>query len=58
MRTYLAELRQESYVMVKPGYTDSAAVAGASVIQEVQPTPDVATKNKTKKKMAMPKVNG
>ncbi len=58
MRTYLAELREESYVMVKPGYTDTAAVAGASVIQEVQPTPDVATKNKTKKKVPLPKVNG
>jgi peptidyl-prolyl cis-trans isomerase SurA len=58
MRTYLGELREESYVMVKPGYTDSAAVAGASVIQEVQPTPDVATKNKAKKKVPLPKVNG
>src|SRR5271163_1369335 len=55
MRTYLAELRQESYVMVKPGYTDTAAVPGASVIQEVQPTPDVATKNKAKKKVPLPK---
>jgi peptidyl-prolyl cis-trans isomerase SurA len=58
MRTYLATLREESYVMVKPGYTDTAAVAGASVIQEVQPTPDVASKNKTKKKVPLPKVNG
>ena len=58
MRTYLAELREESYVMVKPGYTDSAAVAGASVIQEVQPTPDVATKNKAKKKIPLPKASG
>jgi peptidyl-prolyl cis-trans isomerase SurA len=58
MRTYLGELREESYVMVKPGYTDSAAVAGASVIQEVQPTPDVATKNKAKKKVPLPKANG
>jgi peptidyl-prolyl cis-trans isomerase SurA len=58
MRTYLAQLREESYVMVKPGYTDTAAVPGASVIQEVQPTPDVATKNKTKKKVPLPKVNG
>src|SRR6202522_2316209 len=55
MRTYLAELREESYVMVKAGYTDSAAVPGASVIQEVQPTPDVATKNKAKKKVPLPK---
>jgi peptidyl-prolyl cis-trans isomerase SurA len=58
MRTYLAELREESYVMIKPGYTDSAAVAGASVIQEVQPTPDVATKNKAKKKIPLPKASG
>jgi peptidyl-prolyl cis-trans isomerase SurA len=58
MRTYLAQLREESYVMVKPGYTDTAAVPGASVIQEVQPTPDLATKNKTKKKVPLPKVNG
>jgi peptidyl-prolyl cis-trans isomerase SurA len=58
MRTYLAQLREESYVMVKSGYTDTAAVPGASVIQEVQPTPDVATKNKAKKKVPLPKVNG
>jgi peptidyl-prolyl cis-trans isomerase SurA len=58
MRDYLATLREESYVMVKPGYTDSAAVAGGSVIQEVQPTPDAAQKKKEKKKMPLPKVNG
>ena len=58
MRDYLATLREESYVMVKPGYTDSAAVAGASVIQEVQPTPDTAQKKKEKKKLPLPKVNG
>ncbi len=58
MRDYLAQLREESYVMVKPGYTDSAAVAGASVITEVQPTPDVAQKKKEKKKLPLPKVNG
>ena len=58
MRDYLATLREESYVMVKPGYTDSAAVAGASVIQEVQPTPDTAQKKKEKKKVPLPKVNG
>ncbi len=28
MRDYLGELREESYVMVKPGYVDSAARAG------------------------------
>jgi len=58
MRDYLAQLRQESYVMVKPGYVDSAAVPGASVIQEVQPTPDAPTKKKEKKKLPLPKVNG
>jgi peptidyl-prolyl cis-trans isomerase SurA len=58
MRDYLAQLREESYVLVKPGYTDTAAVAGASVIQEVAPTPDVADKKKTKKKVSPPKVNG
>jgi peptidyl-prolyl cis-trans isomerase SurA len=57
MREYLGQLREQSYVMVKPGYTDSAAVAGATVIQEVAPTPDAAEAKK-KKKMAKPKING
>jgi peptidyl-prolyl cis-trans isomerase SurA len=58
MREYLGQLREQSYVMVKPGYIDSAAVPGASVIQEVAPTPDAADAKKAKKKMAKPKVNG
>jgi peptidyl-prolyl cis-trans isomerase SurA len=49
MREYLAQLREESYVTVKPGFTDSAAIVGASVIQEVAPTADA--QQKTKKKM-------
>jgi peptidyl-prolyl cis-trans isomerase SurA len=53
LRTYLAQLREESYVLVKPGYTDSAAVEGGTVIQEVAPTPDSAKK---KKKLPAPKV--
>jgi peptidyl-prolyl cis-trans isomerase SurA len=57
MREYLGQLREQSYVMVKPGYTDSAAVPGASVIQEVAPTPDAAEK-KAKKKVAKPTFNG
>jgi len=58
LRTYLAQLREESYVQVKPGYTDSAAVPGATVIQEVAPTPDAADKKKSKHKPPLPKMNG
>jgi peptidyl-prolyl cis-trans isomerase SurA len=58
MRDYLSQLREESYVMVKPGYTDTGAVAGAGVIQEVAPTPDTPGKKKGKKKLPIPKVNG
>ncbi|HXU19240.1 MAG TPA: peptidylprolyl isomerase, partial [Verrucomicrobiae bacterium] len=54
MRTYLAQLREESYVQVKPGYTDTAAVAGGTVIQEVAPTPDTSSKKKEKKKLPLP----
>jgi hypothetical protein len=42
-------LREQSYVIVKPGYVDSAAVAGASVIQETAPTPDAKDKKLSKK---------
>jgi peptidyl-prolyl cis-trans isomerase SurA len=35
MRDYLAELREQSYIIVKPGYTDSALLSGANV-----PPPD------------------
>jgi peptidyl-prolyl cis-trans isomerase SurA len=58
LRTYLAQLREESYVQVKPGYADTAAVPGATVIQEVAPTPDAPSKKKEKKKVPLPKVNG
>jgi len=47
-------LREESYVVVKSGYVDSAGVAGNTVIQEVPATPD--TKDKKAKKK--PKVSG
>lgn len=49
MRNYLAELREESYLVVAPGYTDSAAVAGGNSIKEVAPSAD-ATKGKKSKK--------
>jgi peptidyl-prolyl cis-trans isomerase SurA len=55
LREYLGQLREESYVMVKPGYTDSAAVTGASVIEEVPPTPDATQKKK--KKIPAPKAS-
>lgn len=55
LREYLAQLREENYVMVKPGYTDSAAVAGETLIQEVAPTPDTPDKKKSKRKLPLPK---
>jgi peptidyl-prolyl cis-trans isomerase SurA len=58
LREYLAQLREENYVLVKPGYTDSAAVAGATLIQEVAPTPDTPDKKKAKRKLPIPKVAG
>lgn len=57
LREYLAQLREESYVTVAPGFTDSAAVPGATMIQEVAPTPDAGDKKKSKKKVPLPKVN-
>jgi len=57
LRGYLAQLREESYVMVKPGYTDTAAVPGGTVIQEVAPTPDAPNKQ-NKKKLPLPKAGG
>ena len=31
MRDYLGELREQSNIMVKPGYNDSALLSGANV---------------------------
>ncbi len=56
LRDYLAQLREESYVKVRPGYTDTAAVPGATVIEEVAPTPDTNSKKK-KKALPLPKVS-
>lgn len=39
LRKYLAHLREESYVVVKPGYVDSAAVASTPFV-EVEPSAD------------------
>ena len=43
MRDYLQTLREDSYVLVKPGYVDTAAVSEAT-IDEVPATPDDAGK--------------
>jgi len=45
LRAYLETLREDSYVTVKPGYTDTAAVP-SSTIEEVPPTPDDDKKKK------------
>jgi peptidyl-prolyl cis-trans isomerase SurA len=47
LRGYLETLREDSYVAVKPGYTDTAAVP-SSTIEEVPPTPDNDDKKKKK----------
>jgi peptidyl-prolyl cis-trans isomerase SurA len=47
LRAYLETLREESYVSVKPGYVDTAAVP-SSTIEEVPPTPDTDDKKKRK----------
>jgi hypothetical protein len=31
IRDYLAELREQSYIIVKPGYRDSALLSGANL---------------------------
>jgi len=48
LREYLQQLREESYIRVRAGYTDSAAVAGGSVIEEVAATPDTPEQKKHK----------
>jgi len=47
LRDYLKQLRQDSFVEVKPGYVDSAAVPSTQ-IQEVSPGSDTVKKTKTK----------
>jgi peptidyl-prolyl cis-trans isomerase SurA len=49
LRNYLAELREQSYVVIKPGYTDTAAVNTNTGIKETTPTPDAADKKLSKK---------
>jgi parvulin-like peptidyl-prolyl isomerase len=58
MRAYLQTLREDSYVQIKPGYTDTAAVK-AEPIEEVAATPDKDdSKSKSGKKWGIfPKKN-
>jgi parvulin-like peptidyl-prolyl isomerase len=50
VRTYLKTLREESYVIIKPGYQDVAGGGSSSEIQEVSATPEVTKQKKNHKK--------
>jgi peptidyl-prolyl cis-trans isomerase SurA len=49
LRDYLKTLREQSYVVIKPGYEDAAG-GGNSEIQEVSATPEVSKSKKGHKK--------
>jgi peptidyl-prolyl cis-trans isomerase SurA len=50
LRTYLGTLREDSYIQIKPGYTDSAAVK-AEPIEEVAATPEKDEKKKSSRRL-------
>jgi peptidyl-prolyl cis-trans isomerase SurA len=50
MREYLKTLREQSYVVIKPGYQDAAGGGGNSEIQEVSATPEATKQKKAHKK--------
>ncbi|HKW56111.1 MAG TPA: peptidylprolyl isomerase [Candidatus Acidoferrum sp.] len=52
LRDYLKTLREESYVVIKPGYQDAAG-GGNSEIQEVSATPEVTKSKKGRKKFLL-----
>ena len=52
MREYLKTLREQSYVVIKPGFQDIAG-GGSSEIQEVSATPEVAKSKKGHKKFLL-----
>jgi hypothetical protein len=52
MREYLKTLREESYVIIKPGFQDIAG-GGSSEIQEVSATPEVSKSKKGHKKFLL-----
>lgn len=57
LRDYLEQLREESYIRIRAGYTDTSAVqGGTAAIEEVAPTPDTPEKKKGKKHMPLPRM--
>ena len=52
MREYLKTLREQSYVIIKPGYQDIAG-GSSSEIQEVSATPEVTKQKKNRKKFLL-----
>ena len=52
VRAYLRTLREQSYVIIKPGYQDIAG-GGGSEIQEVSATPEVSKQKKGHKKFLL-----
>jgi peptidyl-prolyl cis-trans isomerase SurA len=52
LREYLKTLREQSYVVIKPGYQEIAG-AGNSEIQEVSATPEVTKSKKGHKKFLL-----
>src|SRR5690242_10176347 len=52
MRAYLKTLREQSYVIIKPGYQDIAG-EGGSEIQEVSATPEASKQKKGHKKFLL-----
>jgi hypothetical protein len=52
LRDYLKTLREQSYVIIKPGYQDLAG-GGNSEIQEVSATPEASKSKKGHKKFLL-----
>jgi hypothetical protein len=52
LRDYLKTLREQSYVIIKPGYRDIAG-GGNSEIQEVSATPEASKSKKGHKKFLL-----
>jgi len=53
MREYLRTLREQSFVVIKPGYVDAAGGPGNSEIQEVSATPEASKVKKGRKKFLL-----